>query len=969
MKRTLLTTLLLVAAAPLVRAQQPTDWYPVARDHKPFVRWWWPGSAVDREGLTYNLEQFAQKGIGGVEITPIYGVQGNEASDIDYLSPRWMEMLRHTISEGERLGIEIDMSNCTGWPFGGPNISTDHSARKRIVEEWTLRKGECIADKIRPRDPRQQPLAKLERVMAFDGRRRLDLTERVGGDTLLRWRAPRGEWNVYALFSGRTLQKVKRAAPGGAGLVMNHYDSTALGHYLRRFDEAFAASGCPWPNTFFNDSFEVYGADWDDRLLAAFERLNGYRLEEYLPEFLARDGSDLSARVVTDYRRTLFEMLLANFTRPWTAWAHARGVRTRNQAHGSPGNIIDLYAAVDIPECESFGQTPFAIPGLHRDDGPSRENDADPAVLKFASSAAHLTGKRQTSAEALTWLTEHFRTPLALCKPEIDQMFAAGVNHLYFHGAPYSPAGAAFPGWLFYATVNLSPTNSIWRDAQGLFGYVARCQAFLTAGEPDNDLLLYLPLYDIWREQQGKQFLMFDIHKMDRTMPRFKQAVQTVLAAGYDCDYLSDRYLRTLRVEADGTLVSEGGARYRALVLPDCRLMPLESMRRLAELVREGATVAFIGSVPDDVPGLSDLKRRRKALRKLFRELPELPATDRTAVITYGKGRLITGRSYAEVLAATNARPEPFRFLEGGQMIRRTNEVGGKNYFLALLGSRAVDGWVTLSTRAAAVELFDPLTGERGMALTRTDAEGTTDVRLQLPAGGSMLLKCFPEPPAEAPEAWNYYVPDTERTRTLDRNWVLQFLESDPAMGSRNNAPDAGHEQAARMLDRERIGIEAADPAEKSYIIDTPHSWTEIADPVASVNVGTARYSLTFTLDDPETAADWVLDLGDVRESAAVRVNGHPVGVLWSVPFTLRIGRWLRAGENTLEVDVTNLPANRIADMERRGVRWRIFKDANVASVTNAKEFDFGQWKVVPSGLNAPVTLTPVQKIDEYENR
>lgn len=963
MKRYLLTILLL-CAAPLVRAQQPTDWYPVERDHKPFVRWWWPGSAVDREGLTYNLRQFAEKGIGGVEITPIYGVQGNELNDIEYLSPRWMEMLRHTISEGERLGVQIDMSNCTGWPFGGPNVSADHSARKRIVEEWSLRKGERIADKIRPRDPRQQPLATLERVMAFDGKRRLDLTDRVDGDTLLRWRAPRGEWKVYALFSGRTLQKVKRAAPGGAGLVLNHYDSTALRHYLRRFDQAFAASGCPWPNTFFNDSFEVYGADWDERLLAEFERRHGYRLEEYLPEFLARDSSDLSARVVTDYREYLFEMLLANFTQPWTAWAHAHGVRTRNQAHGSPGNIIDLYAAVDIPECESFGQTPFDIPGLHRD-GPSRENDADPAVLKFASSAAHLTGKRQTSAEALTWLTEHFRTSLALCKPEIDQMFAAGVNHLYFHGAPYSPAGAAFPGWLFYATVNLSPTNSIWRDAQGLFGYVARCQAFLTAGQPDNDFLLYLPLYDIWREQQGKQFLMFDIHKMDRTMPRFKRAVHTILSAGYDCDYLSDRYLRSLRVEADGSLTSEGGTRYRALILPDCRLMPLESMSRLVELVRDGATVAFIGSVPDDVPGLADLKRRRKALRKLFRELPELPAADHTAVTPCGKGRIITGRSYAEVLAATGARPEPFRIVQGGQMLRRTNEVGGKNYFLTLLGSRSADEWVTLSTRAAAVELFDPLSGACGMAQIRTNEEGTTDVRLQLPAGGSMLLKCFPEPPANAPEAWCYYVRDTERTLDLDRNWVVQFLESDPAMGSRTEHTTSGSEQAAQALDREHIGLQAADPARRSYIIDAPRSWTELADPVASVNVGTARYSLTFTLDDPAAADDWLLDLGDVRESAAVWINGQPVAVLWSVPFTIRIGRWLRAGENTLEVDVTNLPANRIADMERRGVRWRIFKDANVASVTNAKEFDFGGWEVVPSGLNSTVTLTPVQKINE----
>ncbi|WP_300858856.1 glycosylhydrolase-like jelly roll fold domain-containing protein [uncultured Duncaniella sp.] len=103
-----------------------------------------------------------------------------------------------------------------------------------------------------------------------------------------------------------------------------------------------------------------------------------------------------------------------------------------------------------------------------------------------------------------------------------------------------------------------------------------------------------------------------------------------------------------------------------------------------------------------------------------------------------------------------------------------------------------------------------------------------------------------------------------------------------------------------------------------------------------------------------------MLDLGDVRESADVKVNDQAAGKVWSVPFTLNIGRFLRPGVNTLEIDVTNLQANRIADFERRGVNWRIFKDANIASVTNAKKFSFGDWPTIPSGLNSKVTLTPL---------
>ncbi len=237
---------------------------------------------------------------------------------------------------------------------------------------------------------------------------------------------------------------VKRAAPGGVGYVLNHYNRDAVQHYLSHFDEAFAASDAPWPDTFFNDSFEVYGSSWDKTLLAEFERDHGYRLQDYLPEFAAEGADDRSARIVRDYRQTLADMLLRNFTTVWADWAHSHGSRVRNQAHGSPGNIFDFYAAVDIPECESFGRTEFDIPGLRRDPD-AKHSDADPAVLKFASSAAHVTGKPLTSCETLTWLTEHFRTSLASCKPEIDQILASGVNHVYFHGAPYSPRNAVFP--------------------------------------------------------------------------------------------------------------------------------------------------------------------------------------------------------------------------------------------------------------------------------------------------------------------------------------------------------------------------------------------------------------------------------------------------------------------------------------------------------------------------------------------
>ncbi|MBP9998502.1 MAG: glycosyl hydrolase family 2 [Bacteroidales bacterium] len=796
------------------------EWYTPQRENRPFIRWWWLGSAVDRQGLDYNLEQFAAKGLGGVEITPLYGVQGNEANDIDYLSPKWMEMLAYTCGKASDLGLQVDMSNCTGWPFGGPWI-TDQDAAK---------------------------------------------TFRFNADTT----------EVIPVGTG---QKVKRAAPGGEGLVMDHYSLAALQHYLAPFDTAFAASGCPFPDTFFNDSFEVYDAGWTPALPEAFFKDHGYRIEDHLKAFARNDGSPEAEQVIADYRATLSRLYMEEFVLPWRDWVHGHGARNRHQAHGAPANLVDVYAAADIPECEAFGQSPFDIRGLHRT-GDTRLNDADPAVFKFASSAAHVTGKKYTSCETLTWLTEHFHTSLALCKPEIDLALASGVNHVYLHGAPYSPEGLPFPAWKFYATINLSPANpSIWEVADPLFGYITRCQAFLSAGESDADFLMYFPVEDIWHHHFQKQFMMLDIHKMHLTMPQFKEDVLSVLRSGHDVDYISDALLEGVRVRR-GELVTAAGTRYRALVLPsETAHMPLATREKLNSLRSGGAKILTM-----------------------------------------------------EEIAGCGVVPEPAMALPGIHMLRRRNGQGGKNYFIANLGPDDLHE-ITLACDSRAVSIFDPMTGESGMAQILSRGPQTVTLRLDLRSGESVLLKTFARRQGGYRE-WSYFREAGESVDLSGQKWELEFLRSAPAM------------------------------PQTKYALDSLCSWTEL--PGGSVNEAVGVYRTTVDIAQP--ADDWVLTLGDVRESAVVKVNGRQAGTLIAAPFSIRIGEFLHPGENVVEIEVRNLPANRIAQMDREGKVWRIFKDVNIAAVKSRQVVTYEQidsyawWPVVPSGLCPPVLLTPVMK-------
>lgn len=223
--------LCLLAAGGVMQAQQ---WPDAPVEARPGARWWWLGSAVDEKNLTYNLEEYARTGMGAVEITPIYGVQGNDANEIQFLSPRWMEVLKHTQAEGKRTGIEIDMNTGTGWPFGGPEVSIEDAATKAIFQTYNLEGGKEIEQDINVTDPKQQAYSVLSRVMAYDEKGKcINLTAHVKKDKL-QWKAPAGKWKIVALYIGKTRQKVKRAAPGGEGYVMNHLSKKAVKNYLSR---------------------------------------------------------------------------------------------------------------------------------------------------------------------------------------------------------------------------------------------------------------------------------------------------------------------------------------------------------------------------------------------------------------------------------------------------------------------------------------------------------------------------------------------------------------------------------------------------------------------------------------------------------------------------------------------------------------------------------------------------------------
>ncbi|MFB6201576.1 MAG: glycosyl hydrolase [Halorhabdus sp.] len=769
-------------AEPNRSLSDPAAWPPIHRETRPWTRWWWMGNAVEPGDIERELSRLDEVGVGGVEITPIYGVDGEEHRSLPFLGDEWIRRFEHTVAEATRRGMGVDTIPGTGWHYGGPSVDARDAAADLDAETTVLDGDETFEGSLDP--------DRVSTVVAYGSDdRTVELTDRVDADGTLEWDPPEDgdEWRVVAV-SAAPGRQVKRAAPDREGPMINPYYPAAMERYLRQFDAEFAPYDGPPLRAMFHDSFE-YDATWSPVLLDVFEEARGYPLEEHLPALLGdHPDEDRVARVKADYRRTLAELFEETIT-IWRQWAHRSGWLARFQAHCAPGNILDLYALGDVPETE-FILDQRNLPGA-----------------KLSSSAAHVTGKRLVSAETGTWLDEHFQVTLADVKEHVDRLFLAGVNHVVYHGTAYSPDDAPWPGWLFYASTQFNDRNPIWRDFEALNEYVTRCQAVLQFGDPDADVLLYWPVEDRWHDEEGLAERLQILQRDWFEARPFGRVARLLWEEGYAVDYVSDRQLGDATVR-DGRVALPGGT-YDLVVVPTADHVPVATLSTLLDLADDGATVGFQDCLPDDVPGLGDLAERRERRADLVDGLSFAPADGAACdEADRGDGRVLRG-DVEDVVDAAAVRRESL--VDAGLQFERRTFDGGTHYFVVNRGEDPLDEWVVLSVDAATVVALDPMDGGASVAATRDHADGTA-VRLQLQPDESVVLRSLDEGGVDAPVA--RYWTETGHPARVEGPWSVEFV---------------------------RGGPERPPSAELSDLV----SWTELGAPHRRF-AGTARYAATF---------------------------------------------------------------------------------------------------------------------------
>lgn len=451
------------------------------------MRWWWFGPAVTHQELDRELQAMKAAGIGGVEIQPVYPLALDDPSNgirnLRFLSPEFFEALRFAVKRGQQLGLRVDLTLGSGWPFGGPKIPRELAAPRLRVEPLS-------------RPPQLRWGERVIREFPAEGLR---------------------------FVESQTGQMVKRAAIGAEGFVFDHYSRAALDRYLETVGGPLLnALGSARPYAVFCDSLEVFGSDWTPDLPAEFQRRRGYDLLPLLPA-LVGEWNEEKARIRHDWALTLTELTEERFLQPLAEWSRRHGVKLRAQVYGTPPATLASQRFVDLADGE---QTQWRRLSTSR----------------WASSANHILRRPITSSETWTWLHSptFAATPLDI-KAEADIHFIQGINQIIGHGWPYSPPQAGKPGWGFYAAAALNDLNPWWPVMPDLALYLQRVSWLLRQGEPSADLLLYVPVAEIrsrFSAASGQVSIDRAVHSVigDNVIPQ-------MLDAGYNFDAVDDGLL------------------------------------------------------------------------------------------------------------------------------------------------------------------------------------------------------------------------------------------------------------------------------------------------------------------------------------------------------------------------------------------------------------------------------------------
>jgi hypothetical protein len=947
---------------------------------RPSCFWWWFNSLVDREGITRDLEEFRAKGMGAVTIVCTgndYGVAEMPRGPV-FLSPEWMDLYRYALKEAGRLGLTVGVNfGGGGWTMGGPWMTPEMNPRWFVQSEMSATGPVAWSGKLPVPDPRggydpphfgnvthymtwpkvkmdyrisslvafreEDPSASslgeermkllaaksnrkdapiwispqevtgptLEKWQTFQGDQPvlpagvIDLTSFTDSLGNLSWEVPEGKWTIITTGHVATGADVRCVLPElGYVLEADWLSSRAMKyHFSVLGDTLINAAGDLAGKTLkyiHSDSFEDGFPNWTGGLIESFRKYRGYDPTPYLPVFAGRivGSAEISDRFLYDYRKTVADCFADSSYGTVTSLAHERGLLSQHEAAGPSWSGTVCFDAL-----KNLGRCDYPMGEFWMDDGLTRNGQN--YVGKQTASAAHIYGKRTVSAEAFTG-GDHWRQVPSNLKPAADRAFCEGINRFVFHTMTSQRPKDGKPGYEYGAGTHFNPNVTWWDQAAGPWlSYVSRCQSLLQSGLFVADVLYY---NGDWAPNLVRE---------KHTDPS--------LGKGYDYDVCNAEVLLERLSVKDGLISLPDGMSYRLLVLPESDAMPVEVITKIRGLVMAGATV--IGQKPGRDPGLRNYPQCDADVREIAASLwgqGDGVDVDRKV----GKGRIITGKTPAEVLKEAGIMPD---FLIAGSdssfidFIHRTTP-DGELYFLANRHNRSEKVQATFRVAGRRPELWDPVTGiRRDLPEFRQD-DGRTSLDLEFVPYGSMFV-VFPKEPSPGLKKSAGNFPSLKPVMDIKGEWQVQF-------------------------DRQWFyptGGLTGEESEGWFIFGTLDDWSSRQEDAIRHFSGSAVYTIKFTTGENIAGRQVFLSLGKVFEIAGVKLNGTDAGVAWCEPWMVDVSESIKTGENLLEIEVVNLWPNRLIGDENLSAGERRTK----TNVISFRKDD----PLLRSGLAGPVQL------------
>ncbi len=852
---------------------------------KPFVRWWWNGDCIEADELKRELDVMKAAGIGGVEINPIALPEGGETNDCkcyDWLSPEWNERVKHTVQMARQRDMVVDLIMGSGWPFGGEFLKEDQllqgvgikkieisgpdTIKIDIKKEWQL-PGRSFGSYTNPEAPAPE-LFFLQMIAhgAASQKNLIDLKSEVTGDGILAIEVPEGKHDLYIGTRQSAYRTVMHGAPGSRGPVVNHYDAGDVKAYMDKLADALEGElGGKLGDhirSLFCDSIELSGANITDDFFEEFKKRRGYNLDPFIPlvyyhpyegyteKLNYQEGFNEDIRRVRyDFNKTLVELFLERFTTTFHNWANEHGMQSRYQAYGMPWlmGMLDGYRIVDIPESNNWLYSPDA------------KSHGYWIWNKYTSSAAHLTGARVVSSEAMTNTQGVFRTTLDTIKKNDDFNFISGINHSILHGYNYSPPEAGFPGWVRYGAY-FSDQNTWWPYFKNWTDYNARLSSLFQNSLPVTDIAILTPEADIWK-QWGLFRTPFYMN------PWYNHDLwEGFSRIGLAADYINEGVLQRAEF-AEGKMKSEK-ATYSLVIVSGARSVLPETAIAIHRLASKGIRFLFVDHLPSETPSYHEKEKGDQQVLSLMKEVAAFEnvkvydAPENAGSVTRWAAEIKDKLDLKTSVAVDHVNEKLYllKHHNGDSEIfffSNQDETGGQ-VFTASFTGRNKKAW-----------RWDPQNGER--SLLPFDQEGNIIIRLQ-PLESLVIVL---EENKNGESAEQPY-PNEDADIIIGNKWQLNFK---PFNG------DAFEIKSDKLFE---FG-------------------THMDKRIATF-AGQVYYQTSFELSD----ADWgFLDLGIEKHITEVKINDINLGVRWWGRHLYPIpGNTLKKRKNNLQIKYTTTLAN-----------------------------------------------------------